>query len=160
MDKKTEIIEAAKKAFRQYGVYKTTLDDIGAKCGMRKNSLYYYFKNKEDLFREVIKSEFHELVEGEKEFLKNEYPLKEQLGQYFHQRFKQAIRFMKEYNLMKYDTQQIYHQIFHEESEYLIEEECKIVYEMIVKKVTEDTDINSLITVIKSIRAFCIKVFL
>ncbi|HOD55229.1 MAG TPA: TetR/AcrR family transcriptional regulator [Candidatus Cloacimonadota bacterium] len=151
MDKRTEIIDAAKKAFRQYGVYKTTLDDIGANCNMRKNSLYYYFKNKEDLFREVIKSEFNDLLFIEKDFLNNNLPLKEMLRQYFHLRFRMAQQFLKEYELMKFVNQQVYHQIFHEETEFLIEEESKIVYAIVHDKVTEGTDINSLITIIISI---------
>ena len=156
MDKRTEIIDAAKKAFRQYGVYKTTLDDIGANCNMRKNSLYYYFKNKEDLFREVIKSEFNDLLFIEKDFLNNNLPLKEMLRQYFHVRFSQAQKFLKEYELMKFVNQQIYHQIFHEETEFLIEEESKVVYAILSDRVADDTDINSLITVIISINQWLI----
>ncbi len=40
MEKREVIIDAAKKAFRQYGIFKTTLEDIGYKCGVKKNSLY------------------------------------------------------------------------------------------------------------------------
>jgi integrase len=55
--KKEEIIEAGIKAFAVYGYYKTTLEDIAKMLGMKKNSLYYYFKNKEDLFREILNYE-------------------------------------------------------------------------------------------------------
>ncbi len=55
--KKEEIIEAGIKAFAVYGYYKTTLEDIAKMLGMKKNSLYYYFKSKEELFREIIYSE-------------------------------------------------------------------------------------------------------
>ncbi len=55
--KKEEIIEAGIKAFAVYGYYKTTLEDIAKMLGMKKNSLYYYFKSKEELFREIISSE-------------------------------------------------------------------------------------------------------
>jgi AcrR family transcriptional regulator len=58
--KKGEIIEAGIKAFAAYGYYKTTLEDIAQMLGMKKNSLYYYFKNKEDLFREIIMSDVDE----------------------------------------------------------------------------------------------------
>lgn len=151
MDKKEIIIEAAKKAFRQYGIYKTTLDDVGNHCGMRKNSLYYYFKNKEDLFRATIRSEFESFIRNEKEFIKKDLPLKELLRAYIEFRYQESIKFVTAYELMKYETQQVYHQIFHDETEYLIQEESQVVYEMIHRHVAEDTDFNSLITIIISI---------
>ena len=36
---------------------KTTLDDIGRRAGLNKASLYYYFKNKEDIFIAVVLNE-------------------------------------------------------------------------------------------------------
>lgn len=53
-DRKDEILNAAKKCFTRFGYDKTTLDDIGNEVGMNKVSLYYYFKNKEAIFTEVI----------------------------------------------------------------------------------------------------------
>ena len=57
MNKKDTIIEVAKVVFSEFGVEKTTLDDIGVRCEMKKSSLYYYFKNKEDIFTEVVNNE-------------------------------------------------------------------------------------------------------
>jgi AcrR family transcriptional regulator len=37
-----------------YGVKKTTLDDIASAAGMSTPSLYYYFKNKNEVVREVL----------------------------------------------------------------------------------------------------------
>lgn len=56
-DKRTDIIKAAGLCFARYGYEKTTLDDIGKLVGLNKASLYYYFKNKESIFTEVIYSE-------------------------------------------------------------------------------------------------------
>ncbi|MCZ7603326.1 MAG: TetR/AcrR family transcriptional regulator [Melioribacteraceae bacterium] len=52
--KREQIIEAAENVFAYYGYNKTTLEDIANKVGMKKNSIYYYFKNKEDLLNEII----------------------------------------------------------------------------------------------------------
>lgn len=49
-DKKTQILEAAKGLFNRLGYAKTSVDDIAGSLGMKKSSLYYYFKNKEDVF--------------------------------------------------------------------------------------------------------------
>ncbi len=67
--KKEEIIEAGYKAFAVYGYYKTTLEDIAKMLGMKKNSLYYYFKSKEELFREIIASEVDVHFESQKKIL-------------------------------------------------------------------------------------------
>lgn len=56
-DKKAAILKAASQCFARYGYEKTTLDDIGGLVGLNKASLYYYYKNKESLFTEVIFSE-------------------------------------------------------------------------------------------------------
>jgi len=50
---KEEIGKHAMLCFKQFGLDKTTLDDIAQAVGLNKASLYYYYKNKEDIFLEV-----------------------------------------------------------------------------------------------------------
>lgn len=58
MDKRKEkIITIAGNLFALYGLKKTTLVDIAKEANMAKATLYYYFKNKQDIFAEVIKKE-------------------------------------------------------------------------------------------------------
>ncbi len=52
-----QIIEAAGVTFSRYGFKKTTMDDIAYAAGKGKSSLYYYFKNKEDVFEAVAEHE-------------------------------------------------------------------------------------------------------
>lgn len=61
-DKKKEILKAASDCFARYGYDKTTLDDIGRLVGLNKASLYYYYKNKESIFSEVIFFEAEEYI--------------------------------------------------------------------------------------------------
>jgi len=56
-DNKAKIKEAASKVFARYGYDKTTLEDIGKAVNLNKTSLYYYYKNKETLFTEIILGE-------------------------------------------------------------------------------------------------------
>lgn len=49
-----KILSAAENVFDRHGFEKTTLDDLGRELGMNKTSLYYYYKNKEDIFAAVI----------------------------------------------------------------------------------------------------------
>lgn len=61
--KRTEILEKAASCFNLYGYNKTTLDEIGDALGFNKAALYYYFKNKEELFKHVMKHELERLWE-------------------------------------------------------------------------------------------------
>ena len=54
---KFEILIQAQKLFQQYGVKKTTMDEIAVACGKAKSTLYHYFINKEEVFDAVIQME-------------------------------------------------------------------------------------------------------
>jgi AcrR family transcriptional regulator len=54
---KDQIVEAAGIIFSRYGFKKTTMDDIAFAAGKGKSSLYYYFKNKEEVFEAVANHE-------------------------------------------------------------------------------------------------------
>lgn len=51
---RTSILEVARGLFAKYGYKKTTMEDIAQALGKGKSSLYYYFKNKEEIFQAVI----------------------------------------------------------------------------------------------------------
>ncbi|MEJ2637827.1 MAG: TetR/AcrR family transcriptional regulator [Calditrichia bacterium] len=55
--RKEQILASAMRCFARFGYHKTTLDDIATAIGMSKPSLYYYYKNKETIFREAIEAE-------------------------------------------------------------------------------------------------------
>ena len=63
-DKREQILEAAKALFSRQGYAKTSVDDISNAIGMRKSSLYYYFKNKEDIFMCSFKNEWKSQFAG------------------------------------------------------------------------------------------------
>ena len=48
--KKEEILRSAMKIIRERGVERATMEQIAAELLMTKGSLYYYFKNKEDIY--------------------------------------------------------------------------------------------------------------
>lgn len=61
------ILNAAQKKFGQFGLTKTTMNDIASEMGMGKASIYYYFPNKEALYEAVIvKEQDHFLQEIKK----------------------------------------------------------------------------------------------
>lgn len=58
-----DIINGAKKLMQQYGLKKTTMEDIAKSAGKSKATLYYYFKDKEEIFDRVISLEVYEFYQ-------------------------------------------------------------------------------------------------
>lgn len=59
-----KIMQSAIQVFETFGFEKTTLDDLGRAAGMNKTSLYYYFKNKDELYAEVLLNQFDHFSEA------------------------------------------------------------------------------------------------
>jgi AcrR family transcriptional regulator len=51
------ITHIAGDLFARYGYQKTTMDDIARACRKGKSSIYYYFRNKEEIFLAVLENE-------------------------------------------------------------------------------------------------------
>lgn len=58
-DVKSLIVTSATRFFSRYGFHKTTMDEIARNIQKAKGVLYYYFKNKEELFNEVLRQELN-----------------------------------------------------------------------------------------------------
>jgi AcrR family transcriptional regulator len=54
-DRPQQIIEAALEVFGECGLAKSRLQDIATRAGVSKGTIYLYFPNKEELFREMIR---------------------------------------------------------------------------------------------------------
>jgi AcrR family transcriptional regulator len=49
-----EIIQAGLRLYRKYGPDKVTMDEVANATGRSRTSLYYYYKNRDELFQAVI----------------------------------------------------------------------------------------------------------
>lgn len=54
VDRKRQIIEAATKSFSIFGYKATTMDQVAKLANVGKGTIYTFFKNKEELFDEII----------------------------------------------------------------------------------------------------------
>ncbi len=69
-----QILEAALAVFAERGLATARLEDIAKRAGLSKGTIYLYFPNKEELFREVIRNSviaFIERAEARLEELKD-----------------------------------------------------------------------------------------
>jgi len=62
-NRKKQILNAARHLFNRQGYNKTSVDNIAQAVGMTKSSLYYYYKNKEQMFFHAFSSEWEENVD-------------------------------------------------------------------------------------------------
>ena len=53
-DKKERILKVAEEFFAQFGIKKTTMDEIAKKVRIGKSTLYYYFKSKTHIFNQNV----------------------------------------------------------------------------------------------------------
>lgn len=83
--KKDKIMKAAIKLFAQKGYYGCSMQDIADAVDLTKATLYFYFKNKEELYLSILKEEFslyRETLEKSIEVFRNE-PLEKLLFEVF-----------------------------------------------------------------------------
>ncbi len=78
-EKKEQIKDAGRKMFAAYGYHKTTLEDIASLMKLKKNSLYYYFPNKESLFLELVEDEVSDYFIQQDKLLKQNIPISKKI---------------------------------------------------------------------------------
>lgn len=70
LNTKDTIVQVAGNLFAKYGFYKTSMDEVAKVARKAKGSLYYHFRSKEDLFKEVLARELEGVKSGLSEVVK------------------------------------------------------------------------------------------
>lgn len=104
-----QIISAASVAFSKFGYKKTTLDDIAALTNRGKTGIYYYFKSKDDIFREVIRKEAEIIKVKLSKSLANKKTPVVKLTSYIHNRMDAFEKLGNYYSAMKHELMEHLH---------------------------------------------------
>ena len=56
-NKRDRILNAALERFKQYGFAKTTVEEIARQAQVGKGTIYFYFRNKEEILEEIVDRE-------------------------------------------------------------------------------------------------------
>ena len=96
-----QIINSAAVLFGRFGYKKTTMDEIAMATGKGKTAIYYYFKNKEDVFKAVIEREAAELEKALNEAIADKTSPEEKLKAYFYARMRTMLNLSNFYDAMK-----------------------------------------------------------
>lgn len=77
-----QILNAAQKHFGRYGLEKSTMREIASDLNISKGALYYYFSDKEQLYKAVVEKEQEEFIHLLNEKLSRMSDPKEMLMEY------------------------------------------------------------------------------
>lgn len=77
-----ELMEVARQLFASRGFDNTTMNEIAAKSGKGRRTLYTYFRSKGDIFMAVIEAETNRIIEHIEEILPLQLPADEKLRRY------------------------------------------------------------------------------
>jgi AcrR family transcriptional regulator len=105
---RNEIINCAQGLFKQFGLKKTTMDEIAAACGKAKSTLYHYFKSKEEVFDEVLIKEMNSLRQLVDVEVESQQSFKDKLATYFETFHREAVN---KFNLLRILKQEIKQEI-------------------------------------------------
>lgn len=84
------LLNKGKELFTQYGLAKTSIDDLVQACGIAKGSFYKFFSSKEELFYIILQNQeeiIGRLIGGH---LRENLPPKELISSFLHMAFKLA----------------------------------------------------------------------
>lgn len=99
-DQREVIIKAAAEVFARCGYKKATLESIGQSIGKVKSFVYYYFKNKEELFEAVIDNEVDQLRSRFEQILTSDAPASKKLEEYSKRRMSLVFQLANYFNLI------------------------------------------------------------
>ncbi len=95
-DRRKMIIEAATKSFSLFGYKATTMDQVAKLANVGKGTIYTFFKNKEELFEEIISTLVNEMIAEAEAVIQPELPFTENV----HRALYRLLEFRSQHQLM------------------------------------------------------------
>ncbi|MDZ5472205.1 TetR/AcrR family transcriptional regulator [Bacillus sp. 31A1R] len=95
VDRRQLIVEAATKSFSLFGYKATTMDQVAKTANVGKGTIYTFFKNKEELFDEIISKLILEMKVAADEAIDENAPFIENV----HRAIYRLLEFRKEHQL-------------------------------------------------------------
>ncbi|XJZ27564.1 TetR/AcrR family transcriptional regulator [Bacillota bacterium Lsc_1132] len=96
VDRRKMIVEAAAKSFSMFGYKATTMDQVAKIANVGKGTIYTFFKNKEELFNEIISSLVKEMIAEAEAVIRPEASFAENV----HRALLRLLEFRSKHQLM------------------------------------------------------------
>lgn len=119
---KEDVLKEARKLFQQYGLKKTTMEDIARAIGKGKSTLYYYYANKEEIFDAVIMKEMQEVFNSVKLAVEKAETAEEKLKEFSITKIKSVQKKGNLYKMVRGDLQENLYCTRHLHNQYDAEE--------------------------------------
>jgi AcrR family transcriptional regulator len=87
-----QIIQAAQQLFQTHGVEKVTMDDVAREIGKGRSSLYYYYKNKDEILDAAIDVEMKEILQEIIQAVSKVDSFSEKINTYYITRLKITLK--------------------------------------------------------------------
>ncbi|MDB5005780.1 MAG: transcriptional regulator, TetR family [Mucilaginibacter sp.] len=95
-----QIIQAAQQLFQVHGLQKVTMDDVAREIGKRRSSLYYYYKNKEEILDAAIDVEMRCILAELTQAVDAAPNLEEKISAYCMSRLKRSQKTREFYTMV------------------------------------------------------------
>ncbi|WP_167449539.1 TetR/AcrR family transcriptional regulator [Halobacillus trueperi] len=95
MDRKEEIRDAARQSFSILGYKATTMDHVAKAANVGKGTIYNFFRNKEELFQDIIAELLLEMKRKAESVMDDEQSLKENV----HRSLVELLQYRKSHQL-------------------------------------------------------------
>lgn len=144
-----EILREAQKLFQQFGLRKTTMEDIARAMGKGKSTLYYYYCSKEEIFDAVVMKEMEEVFGNVRLAVEKAVTAEEKLKAFTLTRIKAVQKKVNLYKIVNREMQETVYCMKHLHTEY-DKREAKLVKDILsfgidngefVKDISHDLDL-------------------
>ena len=96
VDRKKLIVDAAAKSFALFGYKATTMDQVAKIANVGKGTIYTFYTNKEELFKEIVSAIIREMKQEAIQAIDDDQPFVENL----HQALYRLLEFRREHQLL------------------------------------------------------------
>lgn len=97
MNKKEEVINAARELFTKYGYKKVSMDEIAMKANVTKKTIYSYFNDKEAMFKYFAEEELKSMKDKIESEMSDKIPFIEKVSKLLYE----SLLFRKNSDLIK-----------------------------------------------------------
>ncbi len=84
-DTRAKILNAARQVFVEKGLDGARMQEIADRAGVNKALLHYYYRNKENLYQEIIRSTFSQFFQTVTNIINSTHPVEEQIRFFIEQ---------------------------------------------------------------------------
>ncbi len=128
-----QLIDIAEKIFSQLGFDRTTMEIIAREARKGKSTLYYYFRNKEQLFAAVIEKEANYILNELMKIIASHDDARTMLKCYVKRRFQLARDVMNYYHVIKNDDYYRYYPMVYKYRRKHDEYEIQLIKQILIK---------------------------